>query len=232
MANAYEIPGRRVTYDANADLSLKLFHAVKLNSSSKLVACDGAGTTNEVQTLTRTATGATFTVIFDGETSGTIDATSAVTAAVIQTALDAMSNINPGDVVVAGATGGPFTITFGGQYTGANVPLMTTGGSPTGGSVTIATTTAGGAAGGANGDRMVGVLQNKPEVAGAASTVMLDGISKAVAGAAIAVNDRLKTNGAGRFIPVTSASDVVAGVAETLASTNGELFTIRFGISA
>lgn len=106
-----------------------------------------AGRTNEVQTLDLGAASAgTFTITFDDETTGAIAFNA--TAAAVQTALEALSNINPGDVIV---TGGPLpgaiTLTFGGQYAGADVETITVDdGNLTGATVTIATGTAGGAA--------------------------------------------------------------------------------------
>lgn len=111
---------------------------------------DGA---NEVQTVTvgGGATAGTFTLTFGGETTAAI--TYPATAATVQTALEALSNVEPGDIVVSGSSGGPYTLTFGGQYTGENVPQLTsaagslTGGTPT---ITHATTTAGGSGTGAS----------------------------------------------------------------------------------
>lgn len=76
---------------------------------------------DEVQTLTITATGGTFTLTYDGQTTGAIafDATSAT----VQTALLALNNLAPGDVVVTGD--GPHTITFGGTLAGTDVDLIT-----------------------------------------------------------------------------------------------------------
>jgi hypothetical protein len=83
------------------------------------------GFANEVQTLTITGTptGGTFTLSFDGQTTGTIAFNAAASA--VQTALEALSNIVPGDVTVTGSAGGPYTATFAGTYAGANVPAMT-----------------------------------------------------------------------------------------------------------
>lgn len=102
---------------------------------------------SEVQTLTRTSTGGTITLSFDGSpASATVPATAAgFTAAAVQTALEGLSTINPGDVVVTGSAGGPLTVTFGGRYVGQNVPqLVVDNTSATGGTVTAATTTQGG----------------------------------------------------------------------------------------
>lgn len=108
-----------------------------------------AAVTNEVQTVTITGgpTGGTFTLTFSGQTTAAIAYNA--TAAAVQTALEALSNVNPGDMTVTGSAGGPYTVTFGGQYLGDNVTQMTATGSFTGGTspaVTVATTTAGGTA--------------------------------------------------------------------------------------
>ncbi|MFJ3283279.1 hypothetical protein [Streptomyces halstedii] len=108
-----------------------------------------AAVTNEVQTLTVTGgpTGGTFTITFSGQTTAAIAYNA--TAAAVQTALEALSNVNPGDIKVTGNAGGPWTLTYGGQYLGDNVSAVTTTESFTGGTspdITIATTTAGGTA--------------------------------------------------------------------------------------
>ncbi|MFE6126736.1 hypothetical protein ACFQ6Q_00465 [Streptomyces sp. NPDC056437] len=105
-----------------------------------------AAVTNEIQTLTVTGapTGGTFTITWSGQTTGAIAYNA--TAAVVQTALEALSNIAPGDVVVTGAAGGPWTLTWGGTQLGENVAAPTTTESFTGGTtpdITIATTTGG-----------------------------------------------------------------------------------------
>jgi hypothetical protein len=108
-----------------------------------------AAVTNEVQTLTVTGgpTGGTFTITWSGQTTAAIAYNA--TAAQVQTALEALSNIAPGDVVVTGNAGGPWTLTWGGTQLGEDVAAPTTTESFTGGTspdITIATTTAGGAA--------------------------------------------------------------------------------------
>ncbi|MDX3527150.1 hypothetical protein P1P75_12020 [Streptomyces sp. ID05-39B] len=105
--------------------------------------------TNEVQTLTVTGvpTGGTFTITWSGQTTAAIAYNA--TAAVVQTALEGLSNIAPGDVVVTGSAGGPWTLTWGGTQLGEDVAAPTTTESFTGGTspdITIDTTTAGGAA--------------------------------------------------------------------------------------
>jgi hypothetical protein len=117
---------------------------------------------NEVQTLTVTGapTGGTFTITWSGQTTAAIAYNA--TAAAVQTALEALSNIAPGDVVVTGAAGGPWTLTWGGTQLGEDVAAPTTTESFTGGTspdITIATTTAGGATPSADGaDVFLGFL--------------------------------------------------------------------------
>lgn len=106
------------------------------------------GTADEVQTLTLGAASAgTITITFDGKTTTAIAYNA--TAAAVQAALEALSNIAVGDVTV---TGGPLpaliTLTFGGVYADVNVPAITvTPTGLTGGTATVATTTSGGITG-------------------------------------------------------------------------------------
>lgn len=107
-------------------------------------------TPSEVQTITITGgpTGGNFTLTFSGQTTGNIAYNAAASA--VQTALEALSNIAPGDVVCAGGPlpGTPVTVTFTGTYAGTDVPLMTdndaglTGGTTP--AVTVTTSTPGG----------------------------------------------------------------------------------------
>jgi hypothetical protein len=105
--------------------------------------------TDEVQTvtITGTPTGGTFTLTFNSQTTSAIAYNA--TASAVQTALEALSNVAPGDVTCAGGPlpGTPVTVTFGGAYDGANVPQMTATGTFTGGTspaVAVTTTTPGG----------------------------------------------------------------------------------------
>lgn len=95
----------------------------------------------EVQTVTITGapTGGTFTLTLDGETTTAIAYNAS--AADVQAALEALSNVD--GVAVTGS--GPYVVTFAGYV---NVPQMTATASLTGGTtpgVTVATTTGGGA---------------------------------------------------------------------------------------
>ena len=84
------------------------------------------------------------TITWSGQTTAALPYNA--TAAQVQTALEALSNIAPGDVTVTGVAGGPWTLTYGGQYLGENVAAVTTTEAFTGGTtpdITIATTTGG-----------------------------------------------------------------------------------------
>ncbi len=114
-----------------------------------------AGNAQEQQTvtITGTPTGGTFTLTVGSQTTAAIAYNA--TAAAVKTALEALVNINVGDVTVTGGPGPgtPYVVTFTGQYAGEDMPQMTaSGASLTGGTspaVGVTTTTAGG--GGAGG---------------------------------------------------------------------------------
>jgi hypothetical protein len=113
---------------------------------------------DEVQRVVSGGVIASYTLTFDGQTTGTIAGT--VNAAAVQAALEALSNLAPGDVAV---TGGPLNsadlvITFGGAYAGVNVPQITV--APTGapGTPTATTATAGSAAPGLRLDAALGTI--------------------------------------------------------------------------
>lgn len=109
----------------------------------------GIGGTNEVQTVTVTGTptGGTYTLILDGQTTSALDYNA--TAAEVEAALEELSNIDVGDLTVAGGPhpGTAITVAFGGSWELTDVPLMTaddallTGGTTP--AVGVATTTAG-----------------------------------------------------------------------------------------
>lgn len=97
-----------------------------------VLVCDGTnllGGNNETQIITITGApdGGTFTVTYSGQTTGNIafDAS----AATVDTALEALSNIGAGDVTVTGNAGGPWTVEFTGALASTNVALMTADGS-------------------------------------------------------------------------------------------------------
>lgn len=78
--------------------------------------------TDEVQTVTVTATGGTFTLSFGGQSTGNI--AEDASAATVETALEALSTID--GVSVSGSDGGPWTVTFDtGNVAKTDVELMT-----------------------------------------------------------------------------------------------------------
>jgi hypothetical protein len=102
--------------------------------------------TNEVQTLTATGTvsGGTYKLSFDGYETAALAYNASV--AVVQAAIDALANVDPGDITVGGGAfpGTPLTFTFAGQFAARNVPLIAVSSSVTGGgSIAMAQTTAG-----------------------------------------------------------------------------------------
>lgn len=99
---------------------------------------------NEIQMIVVDATGGTFTITFSGQTTAAIAYNA--TAGTIQTALEALSNIAPGDVLVSrDVVTGPITIQFIGTYANTNVAQITVNpASLTGGSAAVYTVQSGG----------------------------------------------------------------------------------------
>lgn len=102
---------------------------------------------DEIQTVTVTGTptGGTFTLTFNGQTTGTI-AFNALASAV-QTALQGLSSVGANNALVSGSAGGPYTVRFTATLGQADQPQMTASGAGlTGGTspdVTPATVQAG-----------------------------------------------------------------------------------------
>jgi hypothetical protein len=116
--------------------------------SSTPPSVNAGGGTSEVQTVTITGspTGGSFTLTYSGQTTAAIswDAT----AATVDAALEALSNVGAGDVSVTGGPGPgtPWTVTFTGALAVTDVPQMTAASSLTGGTspaVAVSTTTPG-----------------------------------------------------------------------------------------
>lgn len=136
---------------------------------------------NEVQVLTVGGSGLTsFTVTFGGQTTAAIPA--AATAAQVQSALEALSTIGAGNVVVTGNAGGPWTLTFQGALAGLDTAQVTT--TPTGGTgtVTPSTTTAGGTEGTGGLEVCAGLLFSYTKVPNPANTAIDVGAAMVVHG--------------------------------------------------
>lgn len=85
-----------------------------------LAGLDAGASAVQTLTISGVPTGGTYRLRFNGQTTTAIafDAD----AAAIDAALEALSNIGAGDVLVSGA--GPFTITFGGALAGTAMPVI------------------------------------------------------------------------------------------------------------
>lgn len=70
---------------------------------------------------------------------------------------------------------------------------------------------------------IIGVLQNNPQQ-GEAGTVMIQGVTKAIAGGVFHIGDFLMVNSTGQFVKATSTNFIVATALETAAS--GDITTV------
>ena len=106
--------------------------------------------TNEQQIITLgTVTGGTFTLTFDGQTTGNIAYNAS--AATVESALEALSNIGAGEATTTGSAGGPWTVTFSGALAGTDVDTITVDGTNLTGTLNVSISeTTDGVAGGEN----------------------------------------------------------------------------------
>jgi len=139
----YTYPNNYFLTDTTLDPATATFFRPEVDYIFNTPPVDASATgTNEVQTITSTATGGTFTLTFDGQTTGNIAYNA--TGAAVQTALEGLANIGVGDVSVTGSSGGPWTVTFQGELRYRNVPMLIEDETNlTGGTITIVETTAG-----------------------------------------------------------------------------------------
>ena len=79
----------------------------------------------------------------------------------------------------------------------------------------------------AAGDNLIGVLQNKPQVPGAAATVGVQGITKVRAGAAFAADVELVVDGTGRFIAGSTTGKGLKLISVMPASVADEVVSAR-----
>lgn len=75
------------------------------------------------------------------------------------------------------------------------------------------------------GARVIGVLQNKPNAAGLPAGIAIDGITKAVAGAAIAAGALVTVAADGRFVTAATTNFIV-GRAMTAAGAANVIFEL------
>jgi len=136
------IGGTVVCDDQRFRNSLRITCANLLTSFQTLAALTSA--TNEVQTLSSTATGGTFTLTLDGQTTGNIAFNAS--AATVKAAIEALSNVTTDEVSCGGGAlpGTPITITFLGKWAAQDVPALVVDNTlATGGTASIAETTKG-----------------------------------------------------------------------------------------
>lgn len=97
---------------------------------------------NEVQVVVIDATGGTFQLTYNGQTTASIAYNA--TASAVQAALEALSNIGVNEAIVTGNPAGPYTVTFMGTLANQNLSQMTKGAGTalTGGSASLAVYTA------------------------------------------------------------------------------------------
>jgi hypothetical protein len=77
-------------------------------------------------------------------------------------------------------------------------------------------------------ERVIGVLQNKPQNTGEAATVAVDGVSKVLAGGAITAGSGVKVNASGLAVAWVAGTDdegLCTGIALT-AGVSGELMSV------
>jgi DNA-binding transcriptional regulator LsrR (DeoR family) len=75
------------------------------------------------------------------------------------------------------------------------------------------------------GEHAVGVLQDKPDAAGRAGGVMMYGITKCKAGAAVAVNALVTPDASGRAVTAAS-NDFIFGIALEAAANADEIIAV------
>lgn len=139
---------------------------------------EGVAAVNEVQSIAVDATAGQWRATFNAQTTG--DLAFDITAAALQTALEALSSIGVGNVTVSGGPGNagatnPYVVTFVGTLGGANQPQMTTSNGTTalsGGAATATVTTTTQGVAPVNEVKTV-TIGNKPS--GGTFTLSLDG---------------------------------------------------------
>jgi hypothetical protein len=72
---------------------------------------------------------------------------------------------------------------------------------------------------------IVGVLQDKPDAAGREGAIMVDGVSKMVAGAAVTQDAAVMSDATGRAIDATATNKGI-GIALQAASAAGEIIAV------
>lgn len=79
------------------------------------------------------------------------------------------------------------------------------------------------------GDYGVGVLQDKPDALGRPGAVMVSGVTKVRIGSAVAVNDIVASDAAGKAVPGTTTADEGMGIALEAATNADEFIAVLLG---
>ncbi|MBW7990121.1 MAG: flagellar hook-basal body complex protein [Planctomycetes bacterium] len=159
--SGYKPDGTALGSTPTTDLTMDVTATTTLNDIlTWLNTNEGTAAVNEVQTISSTATGGTFTMSFGDQTTAAL--TWDDSAADIQTALEALSTIGTGNVACAG---GPLpagvTATLGVTLAGQDVAMITVDNTNmTGGTASVAETTTGRAAQGVLGSTATASLIN------------------------------------------------------------------------
>ncbi len=119
------------------------FSGTATSTRTVTVTLPGENSANEVQvvTLNGTPTGGTFTLTYSGQTTTAIAYNAS--AATVDAALEALSNIGVADVAVTGSAGGPWTVTFATALAATNVSEITGNGTSLTGAVSTTLTVTG-----------------------------------------------------------------------------------------
>ena len=142
--SGYKPDGTALGSGPTTDLTMDITPTTTLNDVlTWLNTNEGTAAVDEVQTISSTATGGTFTMSFGGQTTAALNWNA--TFAEIDTALEALSTIGAGNVTCAG---GPLqadvTVTFAGTLAGQDAAMITVDNTNmTGGTASIAETTTG-----------------------------------------------------------------------------------------
>ncbi len=143
--SGYKPDGTALGSSPATDLTMDITATTTLNDVlTWLNTNEGTAAVDEIQTISSTATGGTFTMSFGGQTTGALAFNA--TAAQVDTALEALSSIGAGNVTCAGGPLGTagVTVTFAGTLAGQDAAMVTVDNTNmTGGTASIAETTKG-----------------------------------------------------------------------------------------
>ncbi len=159
--SGYKPDGTALGGTPTADLTMPITATTTVNDVlTWLNTNEGTAAVDEVQTISSTATGGTFTMSFGGQTTGALNWNES--AANIDTALEALSTIGAGNVTCAGGIlPANVTVTFAGTLAGTDAAMITVDNTNmTGGTASVAETTPGRAVQGVLGSTAVASLLN------------------------------------------------------------------------